>query len=91
MARRGRKRRPELEGAYWELLQAVRQIACAPQRERDDAELTEAMLAVHDECDCTYGTPRVHAESADQGRRDGRKHIARLMRAPKSTTQRDAH
>jgi len=51
------------------------------QRERDDAELTEAIVAVYDESDGTYGAPRVHAELADQGRRHGRKRIARLMRA----------
>jgi hypothetical protein len=50
-------------------------------REQVDAELTEAILAVHDESDGTYGAPRVHAELADQGRRHGRKRIARLMRA----------
>ena len=51
------------------------------QRERDDAELTDAILAVHDESDGTYSAPRVHAELADQGRRHGRKRVARLMRA----------
>ena len=56
--------------------------AAAPsQRERDDAELTDAILAVYDESDGTYGAPRVQAELADQGRRHGRKRIARLMRA----------
>ena len=60
------------------------------QRERDDAELTDAIIAVYDESDGTYGAPRVHAELADQGRHHGRKRIARLMhsagcrgRAPK--------
>jgi len=51
------------------------------QRERDDAELTDAIAAVHDESTGTYGAPRVHAELAEQGRRHGRKRIARLMRA----------
>jgi transposase InsO family protein len=51
------------------------------RRERDDAELTDAILAVYDESDGTYGAPRVHAELADQGRRHSRKRIARLMRA----------
>ena len=50
------------------------------QRERDDAELTDAIIAVYDESDGTYGAPRVHAELADHGRRHGRKRIARLMR-----------
>jgi transposase InsO family protein len=51
------------------------------QRERDDAELTEAIVAVHEDSGGTYGAPRVHAELTDQGRRHGRKRIARLMRA----------
>ena len=55
--------------------------AVPSQRERDDAELTEAILAVHEQSDGTYGSPRVHAELADQGRRHSRKRIARLMRA----------
>jgi transposase InsO family protein len=55
-------------------------IAGPSQRERDDAELTDAIVAVYDESDGTYGAPRVHAELADQGRRHSRKRIARLMR-----------
>jgi len=55
--------------------------AAPSQRERDDAELTDAILAVYEESDGTYGSPRVHAELVDQGRRHGRKRIARLMRA----------
>jgi putative transposase len=51
------------------------------QRARDDAELTDAIVAVYDESDGTYGAPRVHAELIDQGRRHSRKRIARLMRA----------
>jgi transposase InsO family protein len=51
------------------------------KRQRDDAELTDAIVAVYDESEGTYGAPRVHAELADQGRRHGRKRIARLMRA----------
>jgi len=50
------------------------------QRQRDDAELTDAILAVHEESNGTYGAPRVHAELAEQGRRHSRKRIARLMR-----------
>jgi transposase InsO family protein len=55
--------------------------AAPSRRERDDAQLTEAIIAVHDESDGTYGAPRVHAELADQGRRHSRKRVARLMRA----------
>ena len=56
-------------------------ITGSSQRERDDAELTDAIIAVYDESDGSYGAPRVHAELADQGRRHGRKRIARLMRS----------
>jgi hypothetical protein len=55
--------------------------AGASQRERDDADLTEAIIAVHDESDGTCGSPRVHAELAERGRRHSRKRVARLMRA----------
>jgi transposase InsO family protein len=55
--------------------------AAPSQRERDDAELTEAIVAVHEESDGTYGAPRVHVELAERGRRHSRKRIARLMRA----------
>jgi putative transposase len=51
------------------------------RRERDDAELTDAIVAIHDESNGTYGAPRVRAELADQGRRHSGKRIARLMRA----------
>jgi hypothetical protein len=51
------------------------------QRERDDAELTDAIVAIHDESNGTYDAPRIRAELADQGRRHSRKRIARLMRA----------
>jgi hypothetical protein len=34
------------------------------QRERDDAELTDAIVAVCDESDGTYGSPRVPAKTA---------------------------
>jgi transposase InsO family protein len=50
------------------------------RRERDDAELTEQIRAVHEESRGRYGAPRVHAELARRGRRHGRKRIARLMR-----------
>lgn len=51
------------------------------RRERADAELAGAIIAVHDESEGTYGAPRIHAELAEQGRRHSRKRIARLMRA----------
>jgi putative transposase len=50
------------------------------ERARADAELIEDIARVHDESGGTYGAPRVQAELRDQGRRHGRKRIARLMR-----------
>ena len=49
-------------------------------RARVDAALTEKIIEVHDESNGTYGTPRIHAELADQGHRHSRKRIARLLR-----------
>jgi transposase InsO family protein len=49
-------------------------------RERQDAELTTEIIAIHDESKGTYGTPRVHAELRARGRRHSRKRIARLLR-----------
>ena len=50
-------------------------------RGRQDAELTERIVRVHDASAGTYGAPRVHAELKAQGHRHSRKRIARLMRA----------
>jgi transposase InsO family protein len=50
------------------------------ERQRTDAELTEAIQVVHTESRGTYGAPRIHAELAHRGRRHDRKRIARLMR-----------
>jgi transposase InsO family protein len=49
-------------------------------RARQDAELTEHILEVHEQSAGTYGAPGVHAELRAQGRRHSRKRIARLMR-----------
>jgi transposase InsO family protein len=49
-------------------------------RERADAELAEQIRAVHAESKGRYGAPRVHAQLARDGRRHGRKHVARIMR-----------
>lgn len=51
------------------------------RREREDAELTGQIQAVHEESKGRYGAPRVHAELRRRGRRHGRKRVARLMRA----------
>ncbi|WP_406079115.1 IS3 family transposase [Micromonospora sp. NBC_00858] len=50
-------------------------------RVRQDVELTEKIIEVHDASAGTYGSPRVHAELRAQGRRHSRKRIARLMQA----------
>ena len=50
-------------------------------RQREDAELTARITAIHTESAGSYGSPRTHAELAGQGHRHGRKRIARLMRA----------
>ena len=50
-------------------------------RVREDAQLAERIIEVHEQSGGTYGAPRVHAELRDQGRRHSRKRIARLMRA----------
>ncbi|MET8354433.1 IS3 family transposase [Micromonospora sp. NPDC005206] len=50
-------------------------------RVRQDVELTEQIIEVHDASAGTYGSPRVHAELRAQGRRHSRKRIARLMQA----------
>ena len=51
------------------------------QHARDDAALTEKIIAVHDKSKGTYGTPRIHDELAEGGHRHGRKRVARLLRA----------
>ena len=50
------------------------------RRDREDAELTGQIRAVHEESKGRYGAPRIHAELARRGCRHGRKRIARLMR-----------
>jgi putative transposase len=49
-------------------------------RARQDIELTEEIVAIHDESNGTYGTPRLHAELRHRGRHS-RKRVARLLRA----------
>ena len=50
-------------------------------RDREDAELTEAIREAHATSYGTYGAPRIHAELRAQGVRVGKKRVARLMRA----------
>lgn len=49
-------------------------------RARADAELTEVIHRLHAESRGTYGSPRIHADLQADGRRHGRKRVARLMR-----------
>jgi transposase InsO family protein len=50
------------------------------RREREDAQLTGQIQAIHEESKGRYGAPRVHAELRRRGGRHGRKRVARLMR-----------
>lgn len=50
------------------------------KRQVDDARLVSSIRSIHEASRGTYGSPRVHAELIDQGRRHGRKRIERLMR-----------
>jgi putative transposase len=49
-------------------------------RVQADARLAVEIAAIHAESRQRYGSPRVHAELADRGRRTSRKRVARLMR-----------
>lgn len=50
------------------------------EREEADNQLTQLIQDAHARSRGTYGSPRVHAELKAQGRRVGRKRVARLMR-----------
>lgn len=51
------------------------------QRARSDAALTARIREIHEQTHGVYGAPRVHAElTLGDGRRVGRKRVARLMR-----------
>jgi transposase InsO family protein len=50
-------------------------------RQRVDQELTEHIGQAHEASKGRYGAPRIHAQLRRQGRRHGRKRVARLMRA----------
>jgi putative transposase len=55
---------------------------CKPSaRARKNAELCEKIRSYHETSRETYGSPRIHADLADEGIRVGRKRVARLMRA----------
>lgn len=59
---------------------AAVQAAGGSARARQDAELTTKIIEIHDRSGGTYGSPRVHADLAEDGCRIGRKRTARLMR-----------
>ena len=50
-------------------------------RQQLDQELTEHIRQAHEASKGRYGAPRIHAQLRRQGRRHGRKRVARLMRA----------
>ena len=49
-------------------------------RAQADAALTARIREVREDSRKTYGSPRIHAEFVEEGRRIGRKRVARLMR-----------
>ena len=48
-------------------------------RAQADAALTARIREVHEDSRKTYGSPLLHAELVEEGRRIGRKRVARLM------------
>jgi putative transposase len=59
---------------------AWRKRAASP-RAVEDQRLTLEVSAIYTESRRRYGSPRVHMELRDRGRRIARKRVARLMRA----------
>jgi transposase InsO family protein len=49
-------------------------------REREDMQLGVEVAAIHAESKRRYGSPRIHDELRERGRRVGRKRVARVMR-----------
>jgi transposase InsO family protein len=49
-------------------------------RAQADEQLADEIKDIYDDSRCTYGSPRVHAELSNRGKRVGRKRVARLMR-----------
>ena len=50
-------------------------------RQVADEQLTEHIRRAHETSKGRYGAPRIHAQLRRQGRRHGRKRVARLLRA----------
>jgi transposase InsO family protein len=59
---------------------AAVQAAGGSPRQRQDAELVERIRYHHAVSKGRNGAPRIHADLAEEGRRHGRKRVARLMR-----------
>jgi hypothetical protein len=59
---------------------AAAQAAGGTRRQREDAELAERIRHHHAASRGRNGAPRIHADLAEEGRRHGRKRVARLMR-----------
>lgn len=49
------------------------------RRQKEDRRLVVEIKAIHKESRQTYGSPRIHDELKDRGRRCGKKRVARLM------------
>jgi transposase InsO family protein len=59
---------------------AATQAAGGSRRQREDAELAERIRHHHQASKGRNGAPRIHADLAGEGRRHGRKRVARVMR-----------
>lgn len=59
---------------------AATQAAGGSRRQQEDAELLERIRHHHGASKGRYGAPRIHADLAGEGRRHGRKRVARVMR-----------
>lgn len=49
-------------------------------RDVEEAELTAAIARLHAQSDGVYGAPKIHDDLRDEGRRHGRKRVARIMK-----------
>jgi transposase InsO family protein len=49
-------------------------------REREEAELTAAIVRLHEASDGVYGSPKIHDALKDENRHHGQKRVARIMR-----------
>ncbi len=58
------------------------------QRRREDAQLTQEIQQIFVTHRGRYGSPRIHRELKDQGRRTSRKRVARLVREAEMSARR---